>query len=215
MNMSFILTPDQYKSGTKTVTRRNGWNHLKIGKIMNGVNKTMGFKKGEKPVIFGRHVPISSRREPLRKMLDDYQYGVREVVREGFPTWTPEQFVEMYCKHNKVTPDFEVNRIAFRRVLKMGETPPIPEIACPICKPGKVVLNEIDEWVEMEFGFWKATSIHIDCSTFPGFESTEKFDEHMQSHWSMPYVDWLPITQKLEAWLSAHFWFENSQALTL
>lgn len=213
MNQSFAITPTQYKNGTKNVTRRNGWNHIKIGKVMNGVNKTMGFKKGEKPVIFGRHVPISSRREPLRKMLDDYQYGLRECVREGFPTWTPEQFVEMYCKHNKVTPDFEVNRIAFRRVLSWNELPPIPETPCPVCKDGVVVLTEITGGTEAKFGLWMADEIHVDCSTFPGFDDSELFDAHMASHWSMPYVDWLPLTEKIKAWLSAHFWFEDAESI--
>lgn len=112
-NMSFALTANQYKAKTKTVTRRNGWKHIVIGRVYNGVNKVMGFKKGEKPVIFGRHIPTSSRWEPLRRLIDEPEYGRQEVIKEGFPDWTPEQFVEMYCTHNKCTPETLVNRIEF------------------------------------------------------------------------------------------------------
>lgn len=113
MNMSFALTSEQYKNKTKTVTRRNGWKHIKIGVPMNGVNKCMGFRKGEKPVIFGQHIPISSHWEPLRRVIDEPEYGKQEMILEGFPDWEPKQFVEMYCNHNKCTPETLVNRIEF------------------------------------------------------------------------------------------------------
>jgi hypothetical protein len=112
-NMSFSITEEQYKNRTKTVTRRNGWRHIKIGTVYNGVNKCMGLKKGEKSIIFGQHVPISSCWEPLRRMIDEPEYGKLEVALEGFPDWTPDQFVAMYCKHNKCTPETMVNRIEF------------------------------------------------------------------------------------------------------
>jgi hypothetical protein len=115
-NMSFAITQEQYLNQTKDVTRRNGWKHIKIGKVYNGVNKCMGFKKGEHPVIYGQHIPISSRWEPLRRMIDEPEYGRQEVIREGFPDWSPEQFVEMYCKHNKCKPETLVNRIEFKYV---------------------------------------------------------------------------------------------------
>jgi len=113
MNMSFAKTQAQYQAQTKFVTRRFGWRHIKIGKVYNGVNKVMGFKPGEKQIILGQHVPVSSRWEPLRRMIDDPEYGRREVILEGFPEWTPEQFVEFVCKFSKKTPEDEVNRIAF------------------------------------------------------------------------------------------------------
>jgi hypothetical protein len=115
-NMSFALTPTQYRDGSKDVTRRNGWDHVRVGEILNGVNKAMGFKKGERPVYFGQHQVLSKRKEPLRRMIDDLEYGRAEVIREGFPDLTPEKFVEMYCTHNHCTPEKEVNRIEFRRL---------------------------------------------------------------------------------------------------
>lgn len=115
-NMSFAITPNQFKNRTKFVTRRNGWRKIKIGVIHNAVNKGMGLKKGEHPVIFGQFIPVSSRWEPLRRMIDEREYGLQEVILEGFPDLTPEQFVEMYCRHNKCTPETEVNRIEIKYV---------------------------------------------------------------------------------------------------
>lgn len=206
MNMSFALTPEPYKSGRKTVTRRNGWKHIKIGKIYNGVDRVMGFKKGERPMIFGQHVPIDSRWEPLRRMLDDLEYGKREVIREGFPKMTPIEFVEMYCRHNKCTPDDEVNRIEFRRVLKWGELPALPNVKCPIC--GALVhLEEITGMVECDItGLWIADEISIDCTSAPEIDSTE-WEDWFRWHWSMPYVDWLPLSNAVMAWLRGHYRF--------
>lgn len=115
-NMSFGLTQPQYIADTKDVTRRNGWKHIKIGVIHNAVNKVMGFKRGEHPTVFGQFIPLSSRWEPLRRMIDEPEYGREEVIREGFPDWTPEQFVAFYCKHNKCKPETLVNRIEFKQV---------------------------------------------------------------------------------------------------
>lgn len=36
-----------------------------------------------------------------------------DVVREGFPEWTPEQFVAMLVEHYGVSPSATVNRIQF------------------------------------------------------------------------------------------------------
>lgn len=47
--------------------------------------------------------------------------GGSEVVREGFPKMTPQEFVEMFCKANskgkkKCYPETVINRIQFKRV---------------------------------------------------------------------------------------------------
>lgn len=120
-NMSFALTPRQYQEGSKSVTRRDGWRHIKIGGVYNGVNKVMGFKKGEKPIVYGQHKILSARWEPLRRMIDEPEYGAVEVVLEGFPEMTPLEFVDFYCRHSsKRTPDMPVHRIEFMRILSCG-----------------------------------------------------------------------------------------------
>ncbi len=109
-NMSFSITTAQMYQGTKDVTRRMGWNSLKTGDQIMAVEKGMGLKKGEK---IKRIYPIrivSVTREPTNAI------SRADVVREGFPDWTPAQFVEMFCKHNKCQPDTIINRIEFERI---------------------------------------------------------------------------------------------------
>lgn len=113
MNMSFFMTSAQYRAGTKTVTRRLGWRSIKIGVVHKAVLKGQGLKRGEKIEVLGQFIPVSSRWEPLQRLLDEPQYGAEEMVREGFPGMSPAQFVSMLCKHYKCTPEKEFNRIEF------------------------------------------------------------------------------------------------------
>ena len=112
-NMSFALTTEQYRNRTKDVTRRNGWAFALVGDVVNGCEKCQGLKKGEHIVRIGQHTWINLRWEPLRRMIDDIEYGQREVIREGFPNMTPQQFVEMYCNENKCIPETVIHRMEF------------------------------------------------------------------------------------------------------
>ena len=47
-NMSFMITTEQIKNRTKTVTRRLGWNFLKPGEVVNACEKCRGLKAGQK-----------------------------------------------------------------------------------------------------------------------------------------------------------------------
>lgn len=114
-NMSFSLTTEQVRAGTKTVTRRTGWAHLKPGDIVNAVEKAMGLKKGEKVVVI-RQIRIESNcREPLHRLIADPAYGHIECEKEGFPEMTPFQFVDFFLgTHSGLSPSSdEVNRIEF------------------------------------------------------------------------------------------------------
>ncbi len=114
-NMSFAMTTGQIQDGTKTVTRRLGWLHLKPGDMLRPVRKCMGLKPGEKIEALREPVRvISPSREPLRRMTDDLEYGRAECIREGFPDLTPAQFVAMFCaSHKPCTPETIVTRIEF------------------------------------------------------------------------------------------------------
>lgn len=113
-NISFSLTTEQFRNRTKTVTRRMQWVNLAPGVVLNGCEKCMGLKPGQKVVKLGMIRVLSVTREPLRRMVDDRAYGKAECVAEGFPERTPEQFVEMFCKsHSGCTPDSVVTRIEF------------------------------------------------------------------------------------------------------
>lgn len=118
-NMSFALTTPQIMEGTKTVTRRVGWLRLKPGDQLRPVRKCMGLRPGEKlDVLRDPLIVVSVRREPLRAMTDDVEYGFRECELEGFGAhpdyrW-PSAFVAMFCAtHKGCTPETTVTRIEF------------------------------------------------------------------------------------------------------
>lgn len=116
-NISFMLTPSQFLDGSKTVTRRLGWEYLKAGDHLMGCEKCQGRRNGEPLVRLGECVVVTVRREPLRRMLDDPNYGPGECKREGFPNMTPAEFVAFFCEsHDGCTPDTTVTRIEFRRI---------------------------------------------------------------------------------------------------
>lgn len=121
-NMSFALTKAQYLNGSKDVTRRLGWLALKPGETIMGVEKGMGLKPGEQIVRLGPSIIVDIRREPLRRMTDDLDYGFAEVRREGFgdhPTlqW-PSEWVDWFCStHKGCTPDTVITRIEFKRIV--------------------------------------------------------------------------------------------------
>ena len=96
-NMSFMLTTEQIRNRTKTVTRRIGWEFLKAGDIVNAVEKARGLKKGEKVKRICQ-IRIKSIRwgEAL------YRITKEDCVKEGFPEITPDEFIDMFCRHNKV-----------------------------------------------------------------------------------------------------------------
>lgn len=109
-NMSFSLTTRALINGHKTVTRRLGWKSLKPGELFCGVKKAMGLKKGEKIQRLGVCRCVSNRAERLDAITQE------DVVSEGFPTMTPSEFVEMFCRHHGCLPQTIVQRILFEIV---------------------------------------------------------------------------------------------------
>lgn len=107
--MSVALTEQAVRERRKTVTRRLGW----VGLVHPGDRltlspKVMGRRKGE-PLVRICDVDVTDVR---RERLD--AITAEDVAREGFPGWTPAQFVEFFCQHMKCTPDTLVTRIEFR-----------------------------------------------------------------------------------------------------
>lgn len=117
--MSFMLTPSQILTRHKTVTRRLGWEKLQPGTIVRAVRKCQGLKKGEKIEQLALLRIVSVRREPLRAMLDNIEYGLAEVEREGLADHPSVQgsahaFVEFFCNtHRPCEKDWTVTRIEF------------------------------------------------------------------------------------------------------
>jgi hypothetical protein len=104
---------------TKDVTRRLGWQFLKAGDLLRPVKKCMGLRPGEKLDVLRDPIRVVSvRRELLRRLTDDLDYGFAECVREGFgehPDYRwPSAFVAMFCAtHKGCTPDTLITRIEF------------------------------------------------------------------------------------------------------
>ena len=112
-NMSFFLTQQQILDRSKTVTRRKGWNFLKPGELIQAVDKMLGLKKGEHPKKLAVIRVVSTRWEPLNAITE------AEVVREGFPDMTREQFIVFFCEKMGCWADTVVNRIEFEYVEKV------------------------------------------------------------------------------------------------
>ena len=109
-NMSFMLTSDQIKNKTKTVTRRTGWAFLKSDDIVNAVEKGMGLKKGEKVKRICQIRIVSTHVQGLFRITKE------DCVKEGFPEMSPDDFIDMFCRYNKVWAMCPVNRIEFEYV---------------------------------------------------------------------------------------------------
>lgn len=94
--MSFMATTEQILNQTKTVTRRVGWKNLKPGEMIQPVYKSQGLKKGETVKKLGNPVRvIRVERIPL-DVIDDC-----DLIFEGFPDLTHDEFIEMFMKMNK------------------------------------------------------------------------------------------------------------------
>lgn len=109
-NMSFAMTTDQVLNRTKTVTRRLGWDNLKPGTRLNAVNRVMGFKKGEKSERLALIEVVSAEYSVLNRITKE------DVIKEGFPEWSPQQFVDMLVSKFNIHPGTVVNRIEFRYI---------------------------------------------------------------------------------------------------
>ena len=142
-NISFALTINQYRAQTKTVTRRDAWRSLKPGDKFMGVEKAMGLQRGEKIVKIEPSIVLSLREEPLRAITQ------LDVTKEGFPAWTPQQFIEFFCKDSGCTPEKILNRIEF-------EYEAIYRRAVEIVKKvDSVNITLLQRWLRIDGGRWK------------------------------------------------------------
>ena len=199
-NMSFMLTTEQYLNHTKTVTRRNGWEKLKVGELLNGIEKGQGLKKGEHVRLLGQHICVDNRREPLNAITKT------DCIKEGFPQLEPHEFVEFYAKHNRCEPTTLISRIEFRHLIDSDALIAIPpEIAvCPYCDTKLTAHSEA--WTQEDDDSWIATDVQVDCETEPDMES-EEWEEWMKWHSDMPYVYMLPVVQTVTKWINSKYRF--------
>lgn len=114
-NISFSLTEPQFLARTKTVTRRLGFEYLRPGDRLMGCRKCMGRKPGEPLVRLGAIQVVAVNREVLGRLVRSPAYGRREVIAEGFPDMTPEEFVAFFiAAHRGKTPRTTARTIVTR-----------------------------------------------------------------------------------------------------
>ena len=106
-NMGFRTCPEQIRNRTKTVTRRLGWDFLNPGDILQACERCLGLKKGETTTKLTKIRVVSIRSQPLN------QISQEDVIKEGYPDWTQEDYIQHFCKTFKVKPTTTVNRIEF------------------------------------------------------------------------------------------------------
>ena len=106
--MSFALTTKQVLDKSKKVTRRLRWNNLRPGDCIQPIEKGMGLKKGEKQKLIGDPIKVVSI--SVQRL---HQITPSDVVKEGFPEMTTEEFIEMFCRANKCDRNERVNRIEY------------------------------------------------------------------------------------------------------
>ena len=110
-----MLTTDQIRDKTKTVTRRKGWTSLTPGTVLNACVKCMGLKPGEKIERICQIRVTDVRREKLSAM-NILRYGDKEARLEGFPEFSGSEFVRMFCDHMGGDRHQMVTRIEFEYV---------------------------------------------------------------------------------------------------
>lgn len=116
--MSVAYTADAVVERRKTVTRRKGWQFLKPGDRLTLCRKVQGRKPGEPLERLAEVEVVSVRREQLRRMSDDLDYGCAETLLEGMaggPGIFPSFFIEHYFVNAQgMSRDDEVTRIEWR-----------------------------------------------------------------------------------------------------
>ena len=118
-NISFNMTIQQIKTMKKTVTRRKGWLFLKVGDLLQGVEKAMGLKKGEKIQKLSVVKVTSIRRERVDAITE------ADVIREGFESFSTGRFIALYCNANSCKPSDLCTRIEFEYAFPFYDRPEI------------------------------------------------------------------------------------------
>lgn len=95
--MSFFLTTAQVRACTKTVTRRaaSTWSQLKPGDRIVAIEKGQGLRAGEGHTVLALLEVVDVRLEKLGDITAE------DCAREGFPEYTPAEFVAFYARAGK------------------------------------------------------------------------------------------------------------------
>jgi hypothetical protein len=80
---------------------------------------------------------------------------------------------------------------------------------CPIC--GAQLYVDADTWEEADDGGWQLADggCHLECTTEPDLDDDD-WEEWHKGHYSMPYVDWLPLELEVLPWINARYRWQLS-----
>jgi hypothetical protein len=114
--ISMSMATNAFIDGTKSVTRRAGWKRARVGQRLRVVEQGQGLRKGERMKTLGYIELTNVRSERLSCLTDNTEYGTQELILEGFPNLTPEQFIGILCEHSHIGPNTVVKRLEFKRI---------------------------------------------------------------------------------------------------
>jgi hypothetical protein len=91
--------------------------------------------------------------------------------------------------------------------IKAHDIVPLPEAlsVCPICQR-KLVITSYDSWCEDDESRWYAIEVHTQCESEPAIDS-DNWDDWYRSHYSHPYIDWMPLSERILRWLKENYRF--------
>lgn len=110
--MAVSLTEQAVRDRTKTVTRRLGWKFAKAGDHIQLCRKVMGRKRPDGSVEPLDRIAVVELTNVFPVELGTITPA--DVAREGFPEMSPFEFVEMFCRQMRCTPETIVTRIEWR-----------------------------------------------------------------------------------------------------
>ncbi len=120
MRLVFSETAHAIRERQQTVTRRFGSKYLPInpGTIIEAVSSDWMLICPIKVPLLGTLEVISVKPEPLRAIIDDIEYGQRELRLEGISSIiSPSARVaQIFARHKAATLDSIMARIEFRYV---------------------------------------------------------------------------------------------------
>jgi hypothetical protein len=76
---------------------------------------------------------------------------------------------------------------------------------CPIC--GGKLYAHFEAWEATgKSSRWRCEEAKLDCESEPDICDPDYMD-WLNGHYSMPYVDWLPLETELTRWVNRRYWF--------
>lgn len=71
--------------------------------------------------------------------------------------------------------------------------------ACPKCG-ASLIIEDIDEWCTDDDSVATEAGLHFTCILMPEMDDSEHWNEWMNWHYDMPYVDWMPLQRPVYEW---------------